>query len=85
MISMASCVLPQPALPQTNEALPRGSPPPVISSNPEMPVRHLAIPVGKRAERFTERRVTMAIPHLTASLRSARRFKFLICKWILGY
>jgi hypothetical protein len=52
---MASCVLPQPALPQTREALPRGSPPRVISSNPEIPVRHLAIPVGKRTDRFAER------------------------------
>jgi len=59
---MANCVLPQPALPQTNEALPRGSPPPVISSNPEIPVRLLAIPVGKRAGRVVER-VAMSVPH----------------------
>jgi hypothetical protein len=65
---MASWVLPQPALPQTSEALPRGSPPPVISSNPEIPVRHLAIPWGNRAGRFTDR-VAMSVPHVSASLR----------------
>jgi hypothetical protein len=68
MNSMASWVLPQPALPQTNEALPRGSPPPVISSNPAMPDRHLAIPVGKRACLVTDR-VAMSVPHLCSPLR----------------
>lgn len=33
-------VLPQPAPPQTNVGLPLGSPPPVISSSPGMPVAH---------------------------------------------
>src|SRR5262245_7661238 len=36
--SMASRVLPQPALPQTSVGRPRGNPPPVISSSPWMPV-----------------------------------------------
>ena len=34
-------LLPQPAPPQMSVGLPRGSPPPVISSRPEMPVGHL--------------------------------------------
>jgi hypothetical protein len=33
--------LPQPAPPQTSVGLPRGNPPPVISSSPWMPVGHL--------------------------------------------
>src|SRR6476659_11218858 len=36
--SIASKVLPQPALPQTSVGRPRGRPPPVISSSPSMPV-----------------------------------------------
>src|SRR5450432_2814099 len=39
--SAASSVLPQPAPPQTSVGRPRGSPPPVISSSPRMPVGHL--------------------------------------------
>src|SRR5271156_1853636 len=42
--SAASSVLPQPAPPQTSVGRPRGSPPPVISSRPWIPVGHL----GKR-------------------------------------
>src|SRR5208283_1988661 len=38
--SEASRVLPQPAPPHTSVARPRGSPPPVISSRPWMPVGH---------------------------------------------
>jgi hypothetical protein len=75
MNSMASWVLPQPALPQTNEALPSGSPPPVISSNPEIPVRLLAIPAGKRAGRDTDR-VAMSVPHLWAPLRGQDALSF---------
>lgn len=37
---MPMSVLPQPAPPHTNVGLPLGSPPPVISSNPGMPVLH---------------------------------------------
>jgi hypothetical protein len=33
--------LPHPAVPQTSVGLPRGKPPPVISSNPWMPVAAL--------------------------------------------
>src|SRR5438309_4468250 len=36
--SIESRVLPQPALPQTRVGLPRGRPPPVISSRPWIPV-----------------------------------------------
>ena len=39
--SIASSVLPQPAPPQTSVGRPRGSPPPVISSSPWMPVAAL--------------------------------------------
>ena len=39
--SMPSRVLPQPAGPQTRVARPRGNPPPVISSSPEIPVSAL--------------------------------------------
>jgi hypothetical protein len=39
--SMASNVLPQPALPQISVGRPLGNPPPVISSNPWMPVGDL--------------------------------------------
>jgi hypothetical protein len=37
--------LPQPALPQTSVGLPCGSPPPVISSSPSMPVEHFFKPI----------------------------------------
>jgi hypothetical protein len=40
---MPSSVLPQPAPPQTSVGRPAGNPPPVISSNPLMPVGHLEI------------------------------------------
>ena len=38
---MASIVLPHPAAPQTSVARPAGSPPPVISSSPSIPVEDL--------------------------------------------
>ena len=41
---MASKVLPQPALPQTRVGRPRGSPPPVISSRPVIPVGAFSMP-----------------------------------------
>jgi len=56
---MASWVLPQPALPQTNEVRPRGNPPPVISSKPAMPDGHLASARGALLTRFPGRLVAM--------------------------
>src|SRR5829696_1115686 len=44
--SIESKVLPQPAAPQTREGLPFGSPPPVISSKPAIPVGVLGNSLG---------------------------------------
>src|SRR5829696_5929757 len=44
--SIESKVLPQPAAPQTREGLPLGSPPPVISSKPAIPVGVLGNSLG---------------------------------------
>jgi hypothetical protein len=45
-------VFPQPALPQTNVALPRGNPPPVVSSSPWMPLGALGKPRGTTLRLF---------------------------------
>ncbi|MCK7504691.1 MAG: hypothetical protein MZV70_11785 [Desulfobacterales bacterium] len=42
--SMLRSVFPEPALPTTSVGLPFGRPPPVISSSPEIPVRHFSSP-----------------------------------------
>jgi hypothetical protein len=41
---MAASVLPHPGEPQIKVVRPRGSPPPVIASSPEIPVAHLGSP-----------------------------------------
>ena len=48
--SIANSVFPQPAEPATSVGRPRGSPPPVISSRPRIPLGHLGIPAREKRD-----------------------------------